>query len=394
MKIHDRRFILIIILLSVFFLSVGNSDTIYVPAEHQTIQSAVEVALEGDTIIVAPGIYFENISFNKSLYLLGEDPKTTIIDAQDSAKCINFINWDGSYGKISGFTIQNSGIGYTDNSSNCGLRLHTAGTGDWEVTNNIFLNNPQSAIATTDTGTISRNIFENNFTGIFISDGGNVSIVNNNFRENTRAIQTHLQAVNVIIENNIISDNGYGIAIDNASYTIRYNDLWNNGIPYSGCEADTGDIELDPQFIGGSPFNYHLKDSTSPCIDAGNPASLLDPDSTRADIGRYYFDQTLNIFDDKMIPQSFALYQNFPNPFNPLTTIKYEIPERLAVTILVYNILGKVIKQLENSVLEAGFHDIKWDGTDEHGNKVSAGVYMYRIQAGSYAQTRKMIILK
>lgn len=393
MKNNKRHFVLIIILLSVFFLSFGNSDTINVPNDYQTIQSAVDVALEGDTIIVAAGTYFENISFNKSLYLLGEDPKTTIIDAQDSAKCISFINWDGSYGKISGFTMQNSGTGSTDNSSNCGLKLHTAGTGNWEVMNNIFLNHPQSAITTTDTGTISRNIFENNYTGIFISDGGNVSVVNNNFRENTRAIQTHMQAVNAIIENNIISDNGYGIDIDNASYTIRYNDLWSNNLPYTGCEAGDGDIDSDPQFIGGSPFDYHLMD-ISPCIDTGNPFSSFDPDSTRADIGVYYFDQALNTVDEKMIPQSFSLHQNFPNPFNPLTTIKYEIPERSAVTILVYNILGKVIKQLENSVLEAGLYDTRWDGTDEMGKIVSAGVYVYRIQAGSYTQTKKMIYLK
>ncbi|MEE9190693.1 MAG: right-handed parallel beta-helix repeat-containing protein [Candidatus Neomarinimicrobiota bacterium] len=393
MKNHKRHFVLIIILLSVFFLSFGNSDTINVPNDYQTIQSAVDVALEGDTIIVAAGTYFENISFNKSLYLLGEDPKTTIIDAQDSAKCISFINWDGSYGKISGFTIQNSGTGYTDGSGNCGLQLHTNGTGDWDVTNNIFLNNPQSAIVTTDTGTISRNIFDNNYGGIFISENGNVNIVNNNFRGNTRAVETHSQATNAIIENNIISDNGLGIIIDNTSYTIRYNDLWSNGTHYIGCEEGIGDIESDPQFIGGSPFDYHLKD-ISPCIDTGNPDSPLDPDSTRADIGVYYFDQALNTTDENMIPQSFSLHQNFPNPFNPLTTIKYEIPEQSAVTILVYNILGKVIKQLENSVLEAGLYDTRWDGTDEMGNIVSAGVYVYRIQAGSYTQTKKMIYLK
>jgi parallel beta-helix repeat protein len=342
---------------------------------------------------MAAGTYFENISFNKRRYLLGEDPETTIIDAQDSAKCISFINWDGPYGRISGFTMQNSGTGYTDNSSNCGLKLHTAGTGNWEVTNNIFLNHPQSAITTTDTGTISRNIFENNYGGIFISDGGNVNIVNNNFRGNTRAVEAHSQATNAIIENNIISDNGLGIIIYNTSYTIRYNDLWSNGTHYTGCEAGDGDIDSDPQFIGGSPFDYNLM-LGSPCIDTGNPNSPRDPDSTLADMGVYYFDQALNIFDEKMIPQSFSLHQNFPNPFNPLTTIQFEIPEQAAVTILVYNILGKVIKQLENSVLEAGLYDTRWNGTDEMGNIVSAGVYVYRIQAGSYTQTKKMLYLK
>ena len=102
----------------------------------------------------------------------------------------------------------------------------------------------------------------------------------------------------------------------------------------------------------------------------------------------------LNIDDGELVPETFALHANYPNPFNPTTTISYDLPKRSLVTIGIYNLLGKQIKTLVNQSQDAGNKIAVWNGTDDLGRQVSAGVYLYRIQAGEFSQTRKMLLLK
>ena len=91
---------------------------------------------------------------------------------------------------------------------------------------------------------------------------------------------------------------------------------------------------------------------------------------------------------------TFKIDQNYPNPFNPATVINYSIPKEVAVSIKVYNSLGKEIKTLENGYKSAGLYSITWNGDDNSGNKVSSGTYFYRITAGEFTQIKKMILLK
>ena len=102
----------------------------------------------------------------------------------------------------------------------------------------------------------------------------------------------------------------------------------------------------------------------------------------------------LNIEDGDIIPESFALHANYPNPFNPTTTISYDLPKRSQVTLGIYDLLGKQIKTLVNQSQDAGNKIAVWDGTNNLGRQVSAGVYLYQIQAGEFTQTRKMLFLK
>ena len=102
----------------------------------------------------------------------------------------------------------------------------------------------------------------------------------------------------------------------------------------------------------------------------------------------------LSIDEPVAVPALFSLYQNFPNPFNPITTLYYDLPKNIFVTISIYNILGKQIKVLVNTNKEAGYKSVQWDAKDSMGKPVSAGVYIYQIQAGDFVQTRKMILLK
>ena len=94
------------------------------------------------------------------------------------------------------------------------------------------------------------------------------------------------------------------------------------------------------------------------------------------------------------MPTVFMLHQNFPNPFNPITTLRYDLPSDALVTLSIYDMLGKEITQLVKGLQEAGFKSIPWDATDSMGRPVSAGVYLYQIQAGDFVQTKKMVLLK
>ncbi len=94
------------------------------------------------------------------------------------------------------------------------------------------------------------------------------------------------------------------------------------------------------------------------------------------------------------IPVMYALEQNYPNPFNPTTTITYRLPEQREVTLTVYNILGQVVKSLVQDVQAAGSYAIRWDGTNDHGTGVSSGMYIYRLRAGNFVQSRKMMMLR
>jgi len=90
----------------------------------------------------------------------------------------------------------------------------------------------------------------------------------------------------------------------------------------------------------------------------------------------------------------FALHQNYPNPFNPSTQIRYDLPLDEYVTIIIYDVMGRKIKSLINTNQEAGYRSITWDATNDLGQPVSAGMYIYTIQAGEFMQTKKMVLLK
>jgi len=94
------------------------------------------------------------------------------------------------------------------------------------------------------------------------------------------------------------------------------------------------------------------------------------------------------------VPDEFALHNNYPNPFNPVTTIQYDIPIDAEVLLVVYDILGRHVMTLVNTSQTAGYKSIKWNGTNDHGQLVSAGMYFYHLQAGKFSKVRKMVLLK
>jgi len=103
---------------------------------------------------------------------------------------------------------------------------------------------------------------------------------------------------------------------------------------------------------------------------------------------------TTSTDDGSLGPESYTLHQNYPNPFNPVTTISYDIPEDALVNVTIYNMGGEVVKTLINQVQTSGYKSIQWNATNTVGQAVSAGLYLYRIHAGDFIMSKKMVLLK
>jgi hypothetical protein len=94
------------------------------------------------------------------------------------------------------------------------------------------------------------------------------------------------------------------------------------------------------------------------------------------------------------IPQAFALHQNVPNPFNPSTRISFDLPAQAHVKLVIYDVSGRLVLTLVNKDMEQGHKEISWDGRDNSGRKVASGIYFYRLAAGAFTETKKMVLLK
>jgi enterochelin esterase family protein len=94
------------------------------------------------------------------------------------------------------------------------------------------------------------------------------------------------------------------------------------------------------------------------------------------------------------LPTEYALYSNYPNPFNPQTFIEYQLPQAGQVKLVVFNLSGQVIRTLVDAPQQPGRFKLRWDGRDDLGNGVASGVYLYQLQAGNFSQTKKMILLR
>lgn len=97
----------------------------------------------------------------------------------------------------------------------------------------------------------------------------------------------------------------------------------------------------------------------------------------------------VEVIPDNKMPQSYSLAQNYPNPFNPSTDISFSLPRRSTVNLTVYNLLGRKIETLINKEMEAGNYTALWDGSNS-----ASGIYFYRLSAGDYVETKKMLLLK
>ncbi|MDP8201387.1 MAG: T9SS type A sorting domain-containing protein, partial [Candidatus Tenebribacter burtonii] len=164
-----------------------------------------------------------------------------------------------------------------------------------------------------------------------------------------------------------------------------------------GWEGE-GNINVDPLFVDPENGDYHLTEY-SPCIDAGNPNSPFDPDGTIADIGAFYYDQGTGV-DEEDIQSSINNIQlsNYPNPFNPTTTISFSLNTENSedTEIAIYNIKSQKVKSFPiNQLTNSQVNQIVWNGDDENGKPVSSGLYLYKLTVnGKTKSSKKCLLLK
>ena len=398
-------------------------SALVVPDDHACIQQAADAAVDGDTVLVMPGIYEENIRIaDKTVHLLSAGGvKKTVIDGRGENVII--LEGNGS-ASVTGFTVRNGNHGIMSFSCTAVSRTIKDNiiTGNRKgilisdldrtriVGNRIENNAPEGGIHIQDS---SPEIYNNVITGNSAAWGGGIrcecavlaghpEIVNNtvtgNSAEQGGGIFIGWDA-HVTVMNNIIAMNSGDGGIwrgPNGYPDISYNDVYDNeGEDYVDCSAGVGAISVNPLFI--SDLNLHLQEG-SPCRDAGNPhADYNDRDGSRNDLGATggpHFDRDLLVaVGEKDPPQfrsgTFTLHANYPNPFNPSTVIRFHIPEEGNISVSIYNVIGEEVAVLYNGMQSAGAHEIRWDASDLPG-----GVYFVRVALEGISKTGKMMMVR
>ncbi len=225
--------------------------------------------------------------------------------------------------------------------------------------------------------------------------GSPVTVINNTFHNNNRAINSN--SANTVARNNIVT-NSLIYGVSGTFSALDYNDIYNNTVNYAGGAVAGGhDISLDPLFVNAATYDFHLQEN-SPCINAGDPNPIYnDPDGTRNDMGAYYLEELIRFIEFKLpesIPGDFVLEQNIPNPFNPSTDISFNLPGTGDVRLEIYNVLGQRVSTLLDQNLPSGWHTVRWEGTDDSGSPVASGIYLYRLTFGTSSEVKKMLLLK
>ncbi|NQU67477.1 MAG: T9SS type A sorting domain-containing protein [Candidatus Marinimicrobia bacterium] len=324
------------------FTGISYATIINIPADYSTIQQGIDASSNGDTVLVAPGIYFENINFSgknimvSSHFLIGENPtiiEQTFINGSQNGSVVLFNNDESNNALLSGFTLTNgSGTYYPSSDWYFGGGIHLESHCNPQLLNLIITGNS----ATKGSGVFCRNYCSPTIKNVKIHDnysshnGGGITLYNNsnpilidvsitdNYTEsNGGGIYGNLNCYpiseNVTIAGNNANNNGGSVWFtNNCEINLLNSIIWGNtpgshsismSATYSdiqGSWAGEGNIDMNPLFTSPLSGDYTLQ-SDSPCIDAGDPSSPLDPDGTIVDMGALYFDQTFGCTDESAI---------------------------------------------------------------------------------------------
>ena len=190
-------------------------------------------------------------------------------------------------------------------------------------------------------------------------------------------------------------DGGEGLEVEEPQYltlTVTCTDIYGNPggdwvgnlVPFAGLG---GNIEADPWFCDADLGDYHLA-ADSPCVDTENICGVT--------IGAYPAGcGAVTGVPDVPVIQRVALNQNHPNPFNPSTRIRFELPRETDVTLRVYDLAGKLVRELlAGERMPSGVHEVTWNGRDNAGREQATGFYLYRMEAGGTVLGKKMALVR
>ncbi len=418
-------------------------EMLLVPSEYSTIQDAINASEDGDTVLVSPGTYVENINYSGKNIVIGSYFMTygmdyfigvTIIqgDYYHPGPLVTFDNGEAGTAELNGFTITNSfiydiGGGIYCENSDPTLK-HLIVKNNFE--GGIYLFNSNSRLENLTVTDNSKNDMYHGGAGIFAQNSSitiHNSLIANNWSGHggwavapggidATSSEINLDGVtmygnasgslilkegssgtihNSIIWNypdndnefeiEIIGETGYGTA---SELTISYSDILGG---FDGINAQgvlhwlDGNIDNDPLFCLSDSTDFTLAEN-SPCVGMGE---------YEADMGAFGIgcEAILATHRDNM-PLQYALYQNYPNPFNPTTTFRYDLPKDAFVKITIYDMMGRIVNNLVSSQQNTGYKSIQWNATNNVGQPVSAGLYLYTIDAEQFRQAKKMVLLK
>ncbi|NQV30746.1 MAG: PKD domain-containing protein [Candidatus Marinimicrobia bacterium] len=407
--------------------------------DYPSIQDAINGVSDASIIVVYPGTYLENIDFSgkdiviESLFASTQDDiyiNQTIIDGGHNSNTVTINDGEGLSTKLTGFTITN---GFSPSSGGGILIYGSSPTISYcKIVGNEAVNFGGGFACLQNA---SPDLHHLEVIGNSANNGAGVNIyVSNPTFEYILIADNHAglsgggmlvsTCPDLALKNVTLSQNsaqfGGAIMVTSSQFSITNSILWANqpqeiyfnayydpnhaDVSYcdieggqAGIVIQNGNVNMGSGNINSNPLltNEFRLTQSSPCIDVGDPDSELDPDNSRTDMGAFYFDPNYVSIDREFnLVKTFVLEQNFPNPFNPTTTIRYGIPEAASVFLTLFDIRGNVVKTFASETKSAGWYEHTWNGLDESGQPVTTGLYLTRLQAGAYTKTIKMLYLK
>ncbi len=218
------------------------------------------------------------------------------------------------------------------------------------------------------------------------------------FSENSAPLGGHLYSRDnsaPVLYNSILVFSFEGVAAHaatGATTTLHCCDVYlNTGGDYvealAGQDGIEGNFSADPEFCNQTSHNYRLLE-TSPCAQSNSGSCGL--------VGALWHgcSPTTDVEDADQTPTASRLHNCFPNPFNPTTTIRFDIAQPAPTSLKIYDVAGHLVRVLVDEHLVAGRYEEAWDGRNDAGQKISSGVYFYKLTTAEYEQTKKMVLIR
>ena len=183
---------------------------------------------------------------------------------------------------------------------------------------------------------------------------------------------------------------GVTIESDSSLTSLHVGHIWFYAMVADECHAISWGAIANTSIISDTIVEFRAYPEALNCQN--QPEYCIDGDTLTFEVPIVV--QVISAEPEPFTPEEFSLRQNYPNPFNPVTTLRYDLPENGHVTITIYDMLGREVKTLINQTQDAGYRSIIWNATNDYDKPVSAGIYLYQIQAGEYISTKKMVLLK
>lgn len=388
-----------------------------VPGDAPTIQAGIDSSIARDTVELSDGTYTgtgnRDLDFNGKAIVVrsgSDDPAVCVIDCEgtppDPHRGFYFHSGEETTSVMMGVTVTGGyrpgiggGIRCTGASPkivNCVLSNNSVGPGAGTTGGGIYCSYGASPVLS---GCVIANNSAEHGGGIRCWDSCALRITGCTFYGNSSVdIGGALfitSSSTATIANTIIAFSASGGAVrcdGSSSVTLACCDVYENtGGNYSDCISGMngvdGNISVDPWFCEPDSGNFAL-DINSPCLDApgcsqiGAYGSACDIITLVPEMG------------EPDVPTRYVLSQNIPNPFNPVTKLRFSLPNSGHVKLVVYDVIGREVNVLIDRGLQAGEFEAIWNGRNRAGRQAGSGVYFARITAGEFTAVRKMVLIK